>query len=306
MDVIRARRRGFTLVELLTVVAVIGLLLAILVPALGQAGKAAQSVKCLSNMRQLFLGWNMYADAYDDRIVAHKPPNLPGGTANPRNHYEIGNGKKFRPPWIAMMGHFVGIFPFSNPSTTDSRQDYEGDLFVCPAAPERIDERNHCWGYNYQFLGNARLRPNGKYTNWPVKRTSLIAPANTVLCADAMGTAAGIAESMRTAYQNNGTTYTSVGNHAYTLDPPRLTSQSDMGTGDPGPNARSAVDARHGHRANVLFIDGHGDPMSPYDLGYRMDPDGKFLLGTESGSDPPTNALFSGAGIDRDPPPRSL
>jgi prepilin-type processing-associated H-X9-DG protein/prepilin-type N-terminal cleavage/methylation domain-containing protein len=55
-------RLAFTLIELLTVVAVISILSALLLPALGRAKLAARRVKCASNMRQLGLAGQMYWD----------------------------------------------------------------------------------------------------------------------------------------------------------------------------------------------------------------------------------------------------
>ncbi len=295
---------GFTFIELLVVIAVIALLIGILLPALGRARDAARGVTCLSNFRQVTTGWNLYCDAFKDIMVAHKPPNYPGGASNPANHYEVGNGLKVRPNWIVMVGQFVGVYAFGEPSTTDQRQDYTSAVYICPSAREWVDERNQGYGYNYQFLANARFKPSGGYTHYPKNRSSIHMPADTVLCADAMGTAAGFAPEARLPYENDGTSMAALGNHAYAIDPPRLTALSDRGTGDPG-TARAAVHPRHGRRVNVLFVDGHGAARSDTDLGYRFDGNGAYSEGIAASRDPPTNRWFSGTATDADPPPRN-
>jgi prepilin-type N-terminal cleavage/methylation domain-containing protein len=55
--------RGFTLVEVLVVVALIALLLAILMPSLAKAREQARQVVCLSNLKQILTATGMYRDA---------------------------------------------------------------------------------------------------------------------------------------------------------------------------------------------------------------------------------------------------
>ena len=63
------RREAFTLIELLVVIAVIAVLMAILMPALQRAREQGKRAVCLGNLKQLTLGWIMYADENDDNLV---------------------------------------------------------------------------------------------------------------------------------------------------------------------------------------------------------------------------------------------
>ena len=73
---------GFTLVELLVVIAVIALLMAILLPALTKARIQAKRIICLSGLKQLCLAWLAYADNNDGKIVngGQPPSNTPPPT----------------------------------------------------------------------------------------------------------------------------------------------------------------------------------------------------------------------------------
>ena len=55
---------GFTLIELLVTIAVIAILAALLLPALGRAKGRALNAVCIGNFKQLTDCWRMYADDY--------------------------------------------------------------------------------------------------------------------------------------------------------------------------------------------------------------------------------------------------
>ncbi|MFN0136444.1 MAG: prepilin-type N-terminal cleavage/methylation domain-containing protein [Phycisphaerae bacterium] len=303
----RVSAYAFTLIELLVVVAIISTLIAILLPSLSVARATTRTSICASNMRQLGVGAAMYADANRGSMIPGRPARFGD---NSLNVYPVGNGLQWRPRWYVRMGAECGFYAFNEPSTDPARDNTllitSGTVFTCPEVAERLNNRNAPYGYNFQFLGNTRFKGGQEargFIRFPVKIENLNA-AGTVMAADALGTAAGRPAATRTDYRiDGGSELTAIGNHAWSLDPPRLTATSDYcDDNNRTPENRSAPDERHRTRANTLFVDGHVTALSARSLGYVQDGDGRFLAELPNSADI-TNRLFSGSGRDDDPPP---
>lgn len=128
------KQSGFTLVELLVVIGIIALLISILLPALGKARAAAQSVACQSNLRQLGQAAFLYANENGDR--------LPYDYANVTNS----SGDTVQIQWWVLLSNIM------TEGKDDELPERVSAVFRCPSAVQDA-------GSNFEFTRHYAPHP---------------------------------------------------------------------------------------------------------------------------------------------------
>lgn len=124
--------RAFTLIELLTVIAIIGILAAILIPTVAAVRDSARAAGCISNLRQIGMAFNLYVNDNDDRM----PPRRGAG-------------------WSVMIGLAEDLEPYAEEGATNipppgatSTGNFNTGVWRCPSAPE---------GWKVLYLPNENI-----------------------------------------------------------------------------------------------------------------------------------------------------
>ena len=148
---------AFTLIELLTVIAIIALLAGLLLPVLGGARQRARGAACMSQLKQLGVAMVVYTDEHDD--------TFPRSQHSAFTHGELS--------WLRTVAPYLGS------STTDWKKLLDG-VYHCGS-----DSRKNIWSYGLNVY--YELGPDDDYAGKPAtwrRRGDVPRPTRTVLFAE--------------------------------------------------------------------------------------------------------------------------
>lgn len=147
----------FTLMELLVVVAIIGILVSLLLPSLGRAREVAKTAVCKSNMKQIGTAVYLYSGTNNETIVPGglKFSMMPAEYNYPGGAHADKVGYYSDPP---LLGQYAGNpGPNQGWNSIQGRQAREDSPFVCPSATDEITFGNP--PFNPRVGINLRISP---------------------------------------------------------------------------------------------------------------------------------------------------
>lgn len=163
----RASANGFTLVELLVVMAIIGVLVALLLPAVQQAREAARRMQCKSHLRQTGLALHNYQQA-----LGAFPPGVLGNSGSVQANQKLHT-------WQAL------ILPFIEQSTVHAAYDFQVrfddvrnasavqqriPIYLCPSLPDGLGQSAYAPSHYAANAGTAPGADDGLL--FPLSRTT--------------------------------------------------------------------------------------------------------------------------------------
>ena len=196
------KSRGFTLVELLVVIAVVAILAALLLPAISQMAARGKSLKCLSNLRQIGTAFHLYAN---DNNGAFPLMNAGSGDTS---------------TWMIRLAPYVGVSDGVLGPTPLARAV---PPFVCPEWT-MSPPRNTTRAVSYAVNGNIRspsLSWNYQRINVPQSSTFLVVEiaANTDIFTPSM-------DDVSRRHPNKSANFLYVDGHVENLKEPVLSTDS--------------------------------------------------------------------------------